>query len=85
MNDWVATQKRRTLTELRAEVDTLRAAASKRDNKHCQHNAGQRRMATRILTLIDLKLSVLGDEQARERAERADSQSADDIDEGLKA
>lgn len=81
MNDWVARQKRRTLEELRAEVVVLRAAARDRTIT----GAGQRRMATRILQLIDIKLSALGDEQATERYERARSESADDIDEGLKA
>lgn len=81
MNQWVATQKRRTLTELRAEVDTLRAVARDKNAE----SYGQRRMAARVLQLIDAKLFVLGDDEALERIERANSQSADDIDEGLRA
>lgn len=81
VNAWHRTLERRTLEALRGEVHTLRAAA--RDKS--VDGYGQRRAFSRVLTLIDLKLSHLGDDEARERAERADSQSADDIDEGLKA
>ena len=42
-------------------------------------------VARRVLGLIDAKLAALGDVEARERAEWADSQSADTIDEGLRA
>lgn len=82
LNRWVNTQKRHTLNELRAEINTLRAAV---DRDTGADGRGQRRMATRIETLIDLKLSALDDEEARERLERSDSNSALDIDEGLKA
>lgn len=77
MNRWVRTQKRHQLEALRGEVEQLRDAATG-DNKTSQR--GDRRMATRVLHLIDLKLLAL-----REEDERADSWSADDIDEGLKA
>jgi hypothetical protein len=82
LNSWVATQKRRCLEELRAEVGTLRAAV---ERDHGAEGRGQRRMATRVITLLDLKLAQLGDEQAAERYERTDSQSADMIDEELRA
>lgn len=78
MNRWVRTQKRRQLEELRAEVEELRDAARRRWPTTGQH--GDRRAFTRVIHLIDLKLLAL-----REEDERADSQSADDIDKGLKA
>lgn len=79
LNRWVRTQKRRSLEELRAEVQIF-WAASRGDNKGFAVDRGQRRGFKRVLQLIDAKLLAL-----REEDERADSQSADVIDEGLKA
>lgn len=76
LNRWTRTLERRSLEGLRAEIDVLRAACPHRD----RDDRMQRRAFKRVLDLIDAKLLTL-----REQDEAAESQSADDIDEGLKA
>lgn len=81
VNRWNNLMKQEALREMRNDVECFRITA----RGHEAEQRGQRRMAIRILHLIDLKLSALGDDKARERLDQRDSQSSETIDKDLQA